>query len=757
MPVGVAGADRHQRHRGAAGRDEPGVGVGAAVVGHLEHVGGQVGAGGDDRGLGLRAEVPGEQHPHPALGGPQHQAQVVGLGSGGRPVRIGGEDLERGPAHGPGLAGQQHLVDRAHAGQHPLELRHPLVGRCQRPGRDHVDRTAGQRTGQPTHVVGVQVRDQHERQAPDTEPVQAAGDEGTVGTGIDQHPLPRPGRQHQRVTLTDVAGDDHGVRERPAPGGLPDRPADDDHPDQRRERQRAQRWPADQRPRRSDQQPREQHRSPGAGRPPRRAVRHRRRVLGHHHQPAHRPARHPGQHVGSPGPDRLGQRGQQAQHGRGRHRRGGQQVGRQRHHADHAGQRGHQGRGHHPGSAAHREGLGQRTRQPAPPQLPGPAGSQEHDAGRGRHREREPGIGGQLRFHQQQEHDGGAQRRHRGPGPPGGQGEQRHPAHHRGAQHAGARPGQHDEGGDRQHGDGGLGAPVGGTGPQRPEHQADHDRDVGAGDGSQVGQPGSAELRGELRVHRAGVADDQTGEQPRWPVRQRPVRRGSEPGPQVPRCLLDPARPADRRRRRPGREHGQHVVAGFGRAHRSPQPHRLPGQQTRPLVGRPEQQHRVTGGRAAGDLEGGAGHQHPRTACAGEDPRVLVQLDHHLRHRAPGSQLGQRRGRSRLGADGGDRPDDGERREAADQHAGGRASRAQQQRCTAGGRSRSSPEQSGGQRRRQQGGCPDRGRRRHQPQVQPGPPLRRAHPPHRRPGPSPAHLRPAPGRRGRRRSPGRCR
>jgi len=77
VAVAVVRADRHQRHGGSAGGEEAGIGVGAAVVGHLEHVGGQVGAVGHDSRLRLRAEVAGEQHSQPALGGSDQQAQVV--------------------------------------------------------------------------------------------------------------------------------------------------------------------------------------------------------------------------------------------------------------------------------------------------------------------------------------------------------------------------------------------------------------------------------------------------------------------------------------------------------------------------------------------------------------------------------------------------------------------------------------------------------------------------------------------------------
>jgi len=99
VPVGVVRADRHQRDGGATGRQEPGIGVRAAVVGHLEHVGGQIGAPGRDPGLGLRAQVAGEEHPDAALGDADDQAQVVGVSPRGGSCRVRREHLELGGAH----------------------------------------------------------------------------------------------------------------------------------------------------------------------------------------------------------------------------------------------------------------------------------------------------------------------------------------------------------------------------------------------------------------------------------------------------------------------------------------------------------------------------------------------------------------------------------------------------------------------------------------------------------------------------------
>jgi hypothetical protein len=66
MSVGVGGPHGHQGDPGARRGEEPGIGVGAAVVGHLEHVGGQVDTVPDEAVLRIPAEVTGQQRPETA-------------------------------------------------------------------------------------------------------------------------------------------------------------------------------------------------------------------------------------------------------------------------------------------------------------------------------------------------------------------------------------------------------------------------------------------------------------------------------------------------------------------------------------------------------------------------------------------------------------------------------------------------------------------------------------------------------------------
>ncbi|NIH69995.1 hypothetical protein FB380_004493 [Modestobacter marinus] len=267
---------------------------------HLEHVGGQVETGRHQARLRLGAEVAGEQHPEAALRGPHDEAEVVGLGTGDGLGRVGGQHLEVRAADRPPVTGQEDHVVRTRLGHGPVQLRHPLVVGRQRPGGHHPDVPPGQGTGEPTHVVGVQVREQHQRQPLHPQSAQAAVDEGRVRARVDQHPLTRAGRQHERIALADVAGHHDRVRQWPAPAELAQRPADQHDAQQGGERQQAQPGPAPQRPDGAAQDDGQQDRTGDAGRPAGGAVGHGRGTLGDGDQPAHRPPGEPGERVGRP-------------------------------------------------------------------------------------------------------------------------------------------------------------------------------------------------------------------------------------------------------------------------------------------------------------------------------------------------------------------------------------------------------------------------------------------------------------------------
>ena len=159
------------------------------MVGHLQHVRREVPAPGEHPRLGLGAEVAGEQHPQPALGDPHDQAQVVGVRPGDRACGHGCQRLELHAADRPPVPRHQHDLPPAGSGDQPGDGRRPVVGRGQGAGDHLAHRAAGQRAGQPAHVVGVEVREHHQRQPVHPQPVQAAVDQGEVGPGVDQHRL----------------------------------------------------------------------------------------------------------------------------------------------------------------------------------------------------------------------------------------------------------------------------------------------------------------------------------------------------------------------------------------------------------------------------------------------------------------------------------------------------------------------------------------------------------------------------------------
>jgi hypothetical protein len=307
MPVGVVGTDRDQSDPRPGCREEARIGVGAAVVRHLEHVGAQVDPVPDQPRLHLRAQIAGEQHAHPALGDPDDHREVVGGGRPRGPPRVGRQDLDRGRSHAPAGTGDQGRPGAAVSTDQGVESRAAVVGGRERRRRHHPRLPPGQRAGQAGRVVGVQVREQYEWQRVDAEPVEAAVDRADVGPGVDEDPAAAADGQHEGVPLPHVARDDDGVRRWPAADQLPQRPADDHQPDQRRQSQRAQRRPPPQRPADGQQQQREQHRTAGAGRPAGGGVRERRGPFGDQHQPAGGPPGHPEQRLRDRSDERLHQ------------------------------------------------------------------------------------------------------------------------------------------------------------------------------------------------------------------------------------------------------------------------------------------------------------------------------------------------------------------------------------------------------------------------------------------------------------------
>ena len=669
VAVGVVRADRHQRDPGAGRGQERRVGVGAAVVRDLEDVGAQVDAAGEHACLGGRAQVAGEQDPHAALGHPHDQRQVVGLGGRRRDLRGRRQDLQRRAAHGPDVAGHQHLAPRAGPLGEGVEGGQPVVGRGQRAGGDRADVAALERTGQPAGVVGVEVGQQDQRQRVDAEPVEAAVDRADLGAGVDEHALPGSGGHDQPVALSHVTGDEDGSGRRPPVGRLAQRPAEHHETHRGSEGQGAQAPVPPEEEAEDEQHHGEQQRAAGARRPADRAVGQPGGDPGDGHQPPHRPAGQPGERVTGRRHHRAGEGGEQAEHRRGRHGRCGEEVGRQRDRADQPRQAGDERRGGQAGGRRHGHRVGDRARPAAAPQPARPARGEQHDGRRGADGEREAGVAGQAGVEQQQDGHRGRERRHRDPGAPGRQREQADRAHRGGPYDARAGPGQHDEAGQRDQRHQRLDAPVDGPAAQRREDAGQHDRDVRAGHRGQVGQAGAAEVLGENRVHRPRVPHDQPGQQPRRGVAEHPRRRVGQSVAQTAGELLHPRYRADGLGRPARREPGDHVLGRRRDRDGGAGTHLLTGQQVRPALLGCEDDH--PGGQvhpAVAVLEDGdRGVECQARRRGGTDPpRVTVDLQDH-RHRPLAGHLRQRRGRAGGAPDGGgpgrrgDRGQDGER------------------------------------------------------------------------------------------------
>ena len=369
VAVRVVRSHGDQGDAGAAGGEELRVRVAAAVVGHLEDVGPQVGPLGDHPCLRLGTEVAGEQDRAAAHGRADDQGQVVDLRTGDRTLGRGGQDLQVHVPRRPPVAGHEHGPLPTEAVHVPVEARGPLLGRREGAGRHHPDIAVPERAREATHVVGVEMGDHHQRQSIDAEPVQTSVDGDHLAPYVDQHGRPGSTGQDEGIPLTDVAPHRHGAGRRPAADRLTHRPAQDQSAGQHGQRERPQSPEPPQRPPEGEQQPRQQYCPGGPGRPAGRAVRHGGGAPGEEDQPPRGPARPPHQRVREQGQRAAAERRQQPQHRGGRNRRSGQEVGRERDQADRPGQAGDQRSGHRTGRRAHGHRVG-RYGPPPPPAQP---------------------------------------------------------------------------------------------------------------------------------------------------------------------------------------------------------------------------------------------------------------------------------------------------------------------------------------------------------------------------------------------------
>jgi hypothetical protein len=200
-------------------------------MGHLQHVGTQVGAAGQQRVLRRRLDIAGEQDPDTVHGCEQHEACVVRAGAFARSTagRIAGIDRSRPP--GARRARPHHFEPRGpertdltgspDSDRHPCRRRQPLDlsgsrGRLgKRAHQDLADRTPGQHAGQPVDMVRVEMGEHQQRHPVHSEAFQAGVDRRRVRAGIDDHGGTLAQRHRESIALADVARDGHPAWWRP--------------------------------------------------------------------------------------------------------------------------------------------------------------------------------------------------------------------------------------------------------------------------------------------------------------------------------------------------------------------------------------------------------------------------------------------------------------------------------------------------------------------------------------------------------------
>lgn len=187
MAVGIAGAYRDQGDGGVHLLDESRVAEGRTVVRHLEHVGAQVLAAGQQCVLPLHLGIPGEEQGATGRPHAQDDGAVVGIGPGAVEGGEGPQDLQPQTADGAPLPhagaqecrpGRMRRPDDTGPGQSRL-VQGPHLHSC--------NGSAVQHAGQTADVVDMQVGNDQQRDPPHPEAAQALVDAAWVRPGVDDH------------------------------------------------------------------------------------------------------------------------------------------------------------------------------------------------------------------------------------------------------------------------------------------------------------------------------------------------------------------------------------------------------------------------------------------------------------------------------------------------------------------------------------------------------------------------------------------
>ncbi len=381
---------RHHRYVGVEPGEPGGVLVAAAVVRHLQHVDPQQRVGPRQHRLRLRLHVAGEQHAQAAHLHKQHQARVVG----GRTLLPRARRLRSGRQHLPGhRPDPSRLPDRRNPRRDARPRgrrrhRRRTVGWVAEAGGEHlVHVLVAEHAGQPTDVVGMEVRQHQGRHLVDLQPVEAPSDRLRVGSGVDHERPPVAGVEHQTVALPDVARHQHPAVRRPARARQRTEHDESHRHDAARRpstpRQHPARPPAGQHAQQHEDEQCERARAPLD-----RCRRQPGEVDAHQHDPAAAEAAEQTEEDADRRHDQVRQPAQQPEHGRRRHGGCDRHVGDHRDQAHLPGQP----RDHRRADQLRRQGYGDRLRSPArqpPREAVAKRGREEQDPRRREHRQGE--------------------------------------------------------------------------------------------------------------------------------------------------------------------------------------------------------------------------------------------------------------------------------------------------------------------------------------------------------------------------------
>ncbi|KUJ32737.1 hypothetical protein ADK46_21720 [Streptomyces rimosus subsp. rimosus] len=518
---------------------QPRILVPGTVVGDLEHIhGGQLRMRGRQSLLGHRFEV-AQQEERQARGAQQQRDTGVvraldraegGAGEGGiagvgdgRPQNLPAQRPRAAPLPGRGS-------DHRHSGGRcRMAYEGGLAGWFgQGRGLDGADRAPAQGAGQPADVIGMEMRENDERDAAYSQVGQAVIDGGRLRAGVHDQGGPLPCAEDQAVALPHVTG--HGAPPRR-------RPADEDAGERRRAQHRDQQgqYAEDAQPG-SAQQPaphqyacdrdgHEQQRTAPAARPAQLRAGQRRSRTGDTGDPLGRPAGTPGQRLSQGRNQRSGGERRETQHGGRGDGQFGQQVAGHGDEADAGGEHHDDGRTDRLRRGCRGDQLGEARRHPATLQGGAPARGEEEQRAGGQYREQEAVTPGEPGVVEHQHQNRGGEGGDEGTAASRTDREQRDQATGGGPQHAGVGSADDHEGErDRAADEGGRAqreaqerrqatafGPYGEVG--RADEQDEQDGQIASGDGEQMGQVGGAKGIVEVGRDARGVADHQAREQ----------------------------------------------------------------------------------------------------------------------------------------------------------------------------------------------------------------------------------------------------